>query len=151
MPGDHAVFFASVFGAAAVFARLEIEIEGSAGWASALPTWRLENRWTRLLLGGRPLTGYHLCVHLFLLLVGHLPYALALVRPSLAVEARIASFLILFWVLEDFLWFVANPAFGIRRFRRENIPWHAPGWWWIMPREYWILTPLGLALYVWSW
>ncbi|HEX7117719.1 MAG TPA: hypothetical protein VF212_02970 [Longimicrobiales bacterium] len=148
---DHLIFFASLIGIAAAFARLEIEIEGGAGWASALPTWRIDNRWTRRLLGGRALTGYHLCAHLFLLLVGHLPYAMAFVRPSLAAEARIASFLVLFWILEDFLWFVYNPAFGIRRFRREHIPWHAASWWWIMPREYWLLPPVALALYAWSW
>lgn len=151
MLADHLVFFASLLGVAAVFARLEIEIEGDAGWASALPTWRIENRWTRLLLGRRPLTGYHLFIHLFVLLFAHLPYALALVRPSARAELRILAFLILFWILEDFLWFAFHPSFGVRRFRAAHIPWHAANWWWIMPREYWILTPAAVAAYVLSW
>ena len=29
----------------AAFAQLEIQIEGNAGWARGLPTWRVENRW----------------------------------------------------------------------------------------------------------
>ncbi|HEX7241802.1 MAG TPA: hypothetical protein VF263_16090 [Longimicrobiaceae bacterium] len=146
----HLVFALTVAAAATVFALLEIQVEGSAGWATALPTWRVENRWTRLLFGSRALTGYHLYVHLFVLLLIHLPYALGFVAPSLRAEARIAAFLVLFWVLEDFLWFVLNRDYGVRRFTPEHAWWHAPSWWWIMPREYWIFTPIGIALYAWS-
>lgn len=144
---DHLLFFAALTGTAFVFARLEVEIEGRAGWATGLPTWRIENRWTRRLLGHRVLTGYHLFSHLFVLFLAHSPYALALVPPSIDAELRILAFLVLFWTLEDFLWFVVNPAFGLRRFRREVVGWHAASWWWIMPREYWFMVPLGLALY----
>lgn len=147
----HGLFLLVLLAAAASFALLEIQIEGRAGWAADLPTWRLDNRWTRLLMGSRALTGYHLYVHLFILVLVHLPYALRFVDPSLAAEARILAFLILFWILEDFLWFVFNPAFGIGGFKREQVPWHAAAWWGIMPREYWIFTPLGVALYLWSW
>lgn len=133
--------------AAFVFAKLEIHIEGPGGWARDLPTWRIENEWTRRFFSGRPLTGYHLYVHLFVLLVVHLPYGLGFAAPSWQAEARIVAFLILFWVVEDFLWFVINPHFGLRRFRPEHVPWHAPTWWWIMPRDYWVFLPLGLALY----
>ncbi len=147
----HLVFAGTLVAAAAFFALVEIQVEGSAGWAAALPTWRLENRWTRLLLGSRALTGYHLYVHLFVLVAVHLPYGLGLAAPSWAAEARIVAFLVLFWVLEDFLWFVLNPAYGLRRFTPEHAAWHAPSWWWIMPREYWVLTPAALALYAWSW
>src|SRR5687767_7516310 len=93
---------------ASAFALLEIQIEGTSGWASGLPTWRLENRWTRLFLGSRVLSGYHLYVHVFVLLMLHLPYALYLVPFSWASELRLVAFLILFWILEDFLWFVLN-------------------------------------------
>ncbi|MBV9109137.1 MAG: hypothetical protein JO306_07010 [Gemmatimonadetes bacterium] len=139
-----------VVAASAAFALLEVQIEGTAGWAAALPTWRVENRFTRLVMGGRTLTGYHLWVHVVVLLLVHLGYAVGAAAPSWAVEARIVAFLIFFWVLEDFLWFVFNPAFGVRRFRREHVPWHALAWWWIMPRDYWIFTPLAVLLYAWS-
>jgi len=58
------------------------------------------------------------------------------------------GFLILFFLIEDFLWFVLNPSFGLKRFRAQHIWWHAPTWWWIMPRDYWVFGVIGIALYV---
>lgn len=144
----HVSFAASIVFTSLLFALLEIEIEGTEGWARRLPTWRISSRWTRLLFGARAITGYHLYSQLFLVTVLHLPYALGLVEPSWRAELRILSFLLLFWVVEDFLWFVVNPAYGIRRFRPEHIWWHAPNWWWIMPRDYWLFIPLGITLYI---
>lgn len=145
------IFALFVFLTAAAFALLEIQIEGNAGWARSLPTWRVENRWTRLFFGSRALTGYHLYAHLFVILMVHLPYGIGLRVPSWGDELRILSFLILFWIVEDFLWFVFNPDFGIRRFKPEFATWHAPSWWLIMPREYWIFLPVGVGLYAVSW
>ena len=53
--------------AALSFALVEIQIEGQHGWASNLPTWKVENRWTHLFCGRRPLTGYHLYAQFFVL------------------------------------------------------------------------------------
>jgi len=142
------LFVAGVVAASALFALLEIEIEGNDGWAARLPTWRYQSRWTRRLLGARPITGYHLYFHLFVLVLAHLPYLLALVPPTLATELRIIAFILLFWVLEDFLWFVFNPAYGVRRFRRDAIWWHADSWWGFMPRDYWVFTPLAIASFI---
>jgi hypothetical protein len=144
---QHLLFLLAVVAAAWTFARLEIEIEGSDGWAAALPTWRIENRWTRWFFGGRPFTGYHLWVHAFVLLMAHLPLLLGFAPLAWRTEGRIVAFLILFWILEDFLWFVLNPAFGLRRFTPRHAWWHAPGWWWVAPREYWIFAPLAVGLY----
>lgn len=148
---QHIAFMMFLLAAAASFAQLEIQIEGGAGWAAKLPTWRYESRWTRRLLGDRPLTGYHVYCHLFVLVLLHLPFGLQLADWSPRAEARIAAFLILFWILEDFLWFVLNPRYGVRGFTRQRVTWHQAAWWWIMPREYWIFLPAGLALYIWSW
>jgi hypothetical protein len=147
----HFLFVVALVAIAAAFARLEIEIEGREGWAAALPTWRIENRWTRWLLGSRPITGYHVWVHVFVLLFLHLPYAASLVRPSWATEFRLLAFLVLFWILEDFLWFVLNPAYGLARFRQEHVWWYARSWWGFFPREYWLFLPIGIALYIASW
>lgn len=144
---QHVVFFAAFLAAGWAFARLEVEIEGGAGWAANLPTWRVENRWTRIFFGGRPLTGYHLFVHLWVLPLVHLPLLMGFAPLEWRSEARIVAFLIFFWVVEDFLWFVVNPAFGIRRFDPRHAWWHAPAWWWIAPREYWIFTPVAALLY----
>ena len=147
----HLAFVIALLAAAGSFALLEIQIEGASGWAKDLPTWKVENRLTRLIFGNRPMTGYHFYVHVFFLVVLHLPYAFGFVPLSLDAELRIAAFWIAFWIVEDYLWFVFNPAFGVSRFRREYIWWHAPSWWWIMPREYWIGAPLAVVLYILSW
>jgi hypothetical protein len=144
----HAIFVVSLAVVAGLFALVEIQIEGPNGWAASLPTWRIENRWTRRFYSAKPITGYHLYTQLFALAVVHLPFGLGLTPVTWRAEARILSFFILFWVLEDFLWFVFNPAFGIKRFRPQHIWWHAPTWWWIMPRDYWIFAPLAAGLYI---
>jgi len=145
---QHLIFGAFVLLAAYTFARVEIEIEGPHGWAASLPTWRISNRWTKIFYGNRPLTGYHLWLQLFVLVLAHTPIALFFVRWSWSAELRIVGFVIVFFLVEDFLWFVLNPAYGIRRFRRQHIWWHEPTWWWIMPRDYWLFFALGCAAYL---
>jgi hypothetical protein len=145
---EHLVFGLYLCLTAFVFARLEIEIEGPNGWAANLPTWRISNKWTQILYSGRPLTGYHLWMQIFILLLVHLPVAMRYSLWSWALELQLIGFFIWFLILEDFLWFVFNPSFGVKRFRRENIWWHAPNWWWIMPRDYWVYGTLGVAVYV---
>lgn len=145
---QHVLFAAYLFAISAVFALLEVQIEGSDGWARQLPTWRVENAWTRRWLGARAITGYHLYIHAFVLLLAHTPFGLRIAPFSWHAEFRILAFLVLFWVLEDFLWFAVNPSFGLRNFRRERVWWHAQTWWGFMPRDYWIFTPMGIALYL---
>lgn len=145
---QHVAFFGLLIVTSVLFALLEIQIEGANGWARGLPTWRFRNRFTDRLLGARVITGYHVYVHLFVLALAHLPWAVVPGAWSWAVELRILAFLILFWVVEDFLWFVLNPAYGIRRFRPEHVWWHAPNWWGWMPRDYWIFLPVGLGVYL---
>jgi hypothetical protein len=145
---EHLVFAAYVFATAFAMARVEIEIEGPHGWADKLPTWRISNKWTKLLYGDRPLTGYHLWMQLFVLMMAHLPFALHAWQWSKGQELQVVGFVMLFFIVEDFLWFVLNPAYGIRRFRGEHIWWHKPTWWWIMPRDYWVFSLVGAAIYL---
>lgn len=143
----HVLFLLLLLVSAGLFALLEIQVEGVEGWAEELPTWRTRNRWTRLVLGTRPLTGYHLYAFPFVGVLAHVPCGLG-VRGSLwTLELRILAFLALFWVLEDFFWFVLNPDYGLRGFRPERAWWHAEHWWGIMPRGCWIGIPLGVGLY----
>jgi hypothetical protein len=148
---SHLAFLAYLFLASLVFALLEVQIEGEAGWARDLPTWRYENCITRALLGNRPITGYHLYMHLLVIALVHAPFGLGLLEFSLAGELRILAFLVFFWVVEDFLWFIVNPAWGFRHFRQDRIRWHARHWWGMMPRDYWIFMPIGVVLYIASW
>ncbi|MDT8436249.1 MAG: hypothetical protein RRA92_05780 [Gemmatimonadota bacterium] len=147
---ETALFCAALLLAAWLFARLEIEIEGSEGWAASLPTWRKEVPWLAWLFGSRPLTGYHLYAFLFIAVAVHVPFAVIPAAWSAAAELQVLGFLVLFWVLEDFLWFVLNPAFGLRAFRPSRAWWHADGWLGPLPRPYWIFVPIGIALVTWG-
>jgi len=145
---QHIAFMAYLLAAAWAMARLEVQIEGAEGWARSLPTWRVDNAFTRSILGGRPLTGYHVWFHILIVLLVHAPFGLGLVTHTLAAELRIIAFLVLFWLVEDWLWFVINPAFGLSAFRADRIRWHQHSWWLIAPREYWLAAPIGVGLYL---
>jgi hypothetical protein len=144
---DHAIFIGFLTLVAWLFALLEIQVEGRHGWAENLPTWRIENKWTRVVYK-KPLTGYHLYAQGFILIMAHIPFGLNLVPWKLHFELRILAFVILFWILEDFLWFICNRDYGLKGFTPQRIRWHRDAWWWIAPRDYWLGTPLGIALYL---
>jgi hypothetical protein len=132
------------------FAEVEIQIEGAAGWAANLPTWRIEKHWLLdWFWGGRPMTGYHAWVFSFMALVFHLPCVL-MGRWSWAVEGRVLGALAVFWITEDGLWFVLNDAFGIARFSPQFVPWHKH-WLLGVPTDYLVMGGLGLAAIVLSY
>ena len=128
-----------------VWAVLEIQIEGKNGWASALPTWRKKEGWIVKLLGGRPLTGYHICMITFLALVYHFPFFFT--PWNLGKELFTIGFFFGFLLIEDFLWFVLNPAFRLKRFNRKNpdLWWHK-SWWGPVPDFYWWYTVAAVVL-----
>lgn len=131
------------------FAKVEIQIEGPNGWAESLPTWRIDEHWLLdIFWGGRPMTGYHAWVFTFMMLVFHLPVFMhGLDQWTLKEEARIIASLQIFWTVEDFLWFVLNPAYGISKFSRHMIPWHKK-WFLFMPVDYWtFLIVAGLLMW----
>ena len=134
---DALLLTAAVALLAACFAQTEIQIEGPAGWAANLPTWRIEKHWLLdIFWGGRAMTGYHAWVFSFVALMFHFPFVF--VRTwSPRLECRALACILLFWTIEDFLWFVLNPAFGIGRFAPEFIPWHHH-WWLCAPADYWV-------------
>src|SRR6185369_8078240 len=136
-----------VIAIAAVVAELEIQIEGEKGWAGALPTWRINNKATSFILGGayHPLTGYHFFLGLFVITFFHFPFVLGL-SWSGAIEFKIIAAFSLFWLIEDFLWFVFNPSFGISRFKPGEIPWHQR-WIWRLPFSYYKFFLLSLLFY----
>ncbi len=135
--------------AAALTAILEIQIEGSAGWAKNLPTWRPKpHRWyTKILRIFSPdpePTGYHLAIWAVTFSFFHWPLFLG-VPWSVQLEVNLLSAYMFFWVLEDFLWFFFNPAFGLRRFRPEFIPWRRE-WWGPFPRFYYVRVATIIVL-----
>ena len=52
----------------------------------------------------------------------------------------------LFWVSEDFLWFVLNPAYGLQHFAAQWIPWHKH-WWGPVPADYWVYMAVALLMF----
>lgn len=132
------------------FAHIEIQIEGDAGWAANLPTWRIEEHWLLdIFWGGRAMTGYHAWVFPFIALFFHFPLFFA-GHWSWRAEFRIIGCIMLFWIVEDFLWFLLNPAYGLARFHAEAIPWHKH-WLWLAPADYWFYS-LAMLLMLWlSW
>ena len=134
-----------VFILAFFFAKVEIQIEGGEGWAVGLPTWRIEEHWLLTLFwGGRAMTGYHAWMFTFIALIFHLPLVM-LGTWSWVMEGRVLASVMLFWVTEDFLWFVMNPAFGFERFNAKNVTWH-PNWIFGAPVEYWGGALIGILL-----
>lgn len=130
---------------AAFMAQVEIQIEGGAGWAATLPTWRIEEHWMLdVFWGGRAMTGYHAWMFPFIALFFHFPMFFW-AHWSWRAESRILALLMVFWIVEDFLWFVFNPAFGLPRFHPGMIPWHKH---WIGPApvEYWVFGLLAVLL-----
>lgn len=144
---EHAVFIGFLALVSWLFALWEIQIEGRHGWAEKLPTWRIENKWTRTFYR-KPITGYHLYAQGFIFLMAHGSFGLNLVPWTFHSELRILAFLVLFWILEDFLWFICNRDYGFKCFKPQYISWHRDSWWWVAPRDYWLGTPLGIVLYL---
>ena len=134
---------------AILFAMVEIQIEGSNGWAASLPTWRIEDHWLLdVFWGGRPMTGYHAWVFSFMALAFHLPVFVN-GSWSIKLEARIVGCVMLFWIIEDFLWFALNPAFGLARLEPQFVLWHKR-WLGAVPTDYVTFGVLGLILIAYS-
>jgi hypothetical protein len=130
-------YFAWVAVMAFFFANAEIQIEGGAGWASSLPTWRIEEHWMLdVFWGGRAMTGYHAWVFSFMALVFFAPLAFN-GRWHWRDAGLALAGLIVFWIVEDFLWFILNPAWGFQQFRPGLVTWHKH-WLFGAPVDYWV-------------
>ena len=141
-------YITAILIAAFCWANLEIHIEGNAGWAANLPTWKIDKHiLLDVFYGGRPLTGYHVWAFSSVFFFFHLPYFFLHTWSPRMELCAIAGYN-LFWVVEDFLWFVLNPHFGWSKFNRGSIWWHKR-WLLGLPLDYWLLGGLGgVLLYV---
>jgi hypothetical protein len=111
-----------------LMALIEIEIEGPNGWAVELPTWRRFNWISRFVFGGRPATGYHVFMNLFLVLTFHSPLFHDLMNWEWGDEVKAwASFTIMAGLFWDWWWFILNPDYTWRGHRKSRVPWH-PRW-----------------------
>ncbi len=143
--GRTLLLFAWAFGLGAI----EIEIEGGYGWCERLPTWFLKRgrvgRVYGVAMGHRPLTGYHVYAFVIPLLVLHLPFVMG-VDWTLAGELRTFATYFALAVVWDYLWFVLNPAYTVRRFKRGNVWWFEVPWIWRFPLDYYVGIALSIGL-----
>ena len=128
---------------AVILALWEIQIEGKDGWAAKTASWRIEKGWVLKFTGGRPLTGYHIFMTLFMLAIIHLP--LFFTSWSWQMEFLLIGFYMGMVLLEDFLWFALNPHYGIKNFRKGKIWWHKT-WWGPVPSMYWFMLVAVILL-----
>lgn len=93
---------------ALLWSRLEIEVEGDAGWAANLPTSRV---------GVGIFTWYH--AYMNTLVVGTLG---AYQNWDLVSTVHAAAS---FFLVEDTAWFLLNPYYGVQKYRRSQVWWHS--------------------------
>lgn len=157
--GFLASYLIIIIAASVAFSNKEVQGEGSHPYGEAMPTWRwqLKNRLIRVIAGGRPyLTGYHCYMALFMLIIVHLPvpFVLLFTAWSWKFEFLALGFLPLFFVLEDFAYFIFNPHWAIfnpcqgqRKFGKKDVWWH-PHWWGPLPDFYWYYPVIsGFLIY----
>lgn len=145
------IFFTSLFWffLAMVFAAVEIEVEGKHGWAEKTSTWfrtkGLAAKLYGLAMGGKPLTGYHLFMFFLPILIFHSHFVMG-VPWSFAKELLVFAMYFVWMPTWDFLWFVLNPYYGVQKFKKENVWWHAQSHWLfnIAPLDY--LFGWGLSI-----
>jgi len=146
---QHILFVVFLLLTSTIFALLEIQIEGKNGWAGKLPTWRKAVN-QRGLLGfvvdpNQPRTGYHTYLWAFIFAISH--FVFLLTPWDIQKEIYVLSYYVLLTAVEDFLWFVFNPYYGLKKFKKGEIPWHT-NWFLGVPRTYWINYPLGIIFYL---
>lgn len=138
-------YFLAGFLTATVLALLEIQIEGKHALAAKLPTWRIKSRF----FPRHPwiATGYHIYLWLLLFVLMHMPFVF--IQWGMRQESVLLSMYVLVLGLEDFLWFVFNPHYGLRKFNRKIAWWHLQ-WWGPMPMLYYPGIVLWAALLFWG-
>lgn len=130
---------------------IEIESEGKWGWAEKAPTWYRTTgpvaKVYGLLMGGKPLTGYHAFMFAFPLFILHVPYVSG-VAWSAAEELRTAALYFVIGALWDYLWFVLNPHYGPRGFKKTTVWWHAKSKWvfGLFPADYLFAAVISVAM-----
>jgi hypothetical protein len=130
---------------AALHAQLELQIEGKkAGWALKLPCWRVNNKFTQLILG-KEITGYHFWLLIMYVVIFHSPYLF--IPLTLKNELLILGFFCWYWIAEDWFWFLENSLYGLKNFKPGRIFWHKR-WIWFLPVSYACGICIGTVLLI---
>lgn len=133
---------------AMLLAKLELMIEGSRwGWASKLPCWRKTNKFIEFVLG-KDLTGYHVWLLLMFLFIFHGGFLF--IKWTSAKECTLLGLFCIFWILEDWFWFLLNDYYGLKNFKKGRIFWHRR-WFLGLPHSYWGAIILSGCLFLTSY
>lgn len=128
---------------ALMHAKMELMIEGNkGGWALNLPCWRISN-WLINLLINKELTGYHFYMCLLFLFIFHSPFLF--IPFTLKKEMIVIGSYFLYFVVEDYFWFLENSIYGARNFKKGRIYWHKR-WLWRLPVSYIWSIVIGILL-----
>ena len=94
-------------------------------------------------MGDTPMTGYHLWLNATIITLIHSPFAVGLPW-TLSLELKILGMFFLAAVFEDFFWFIFNPRYGLKKFNKEDAPWHR----WVagVPMLYYVFLSLAIVL-----
>ncbi len=138
-----------LFALAVLLAIVEFEAEGRFGWGQNFPTWyRVTTKPAKwLAIIQKPLTGYHSPLTLFtfgifvwpMIDTGHV---------TLIGVVQAFSFYLVWATVWDYSWFLLNPHYGPRNFRRNRVWWFSQEPWLfrLIPQRYIIGWSLSLAL-----
>jgi len=127
-----------------VLGYFETQIEGKDGWAEKLPCWRKKDGWiVKNIMGGRPLTSYHLSLISLLIMILHSSFFL--ITWNWQLELFVLGLLLELLLFDDFFWFVLNPDFRLKKFKKEEIWWHKK---WIGPvPDFYIYSAIVCAIF----
>lgn len=129
-------FFISFF--SIIYSLIEIELEAQEGWMKEIPTANV------IKMGNKHMTLYH--IYMLLIITSIFIYKVDI--NNFNDILLIFSYILLVLFLEDTLWFVFNPYFTIKRYKKEEIWWHSEQIWiWRIPMMNIILYSLLFICY----
>jgi len=120
----------------------ETEIEGKDGWAKNLPTWRISNPYKKT-FNGKDITGYHTFMVLIFTLFFHSYFLYN--SWSFGRELICIGTMLIYLIVEDFLWFIVNPYYETKKFFEKKVRWHKK-WFLYLPIDYWAMIIIGSYL-----
>ena len=106
-------------------------MEGKDGWCKNLPT-------AKNVIAS--FTWYHILMMIIVILIFYQTFR------GLDIW-MVVFYITAFFLIEDFLWFVFNPFYGIKKYKKENIPWHK-NWGAEVPVENFIGLAIFLTTYI---
>ena len=117
---------------ASLWSWLEVEIEGNEGKAPELPTSCAFMCWA----------WYHICMNIIVMLTviksinlhmqhkkQHDNINVSIFVYHIFIFAEYTLYILLWFIVEDIVWFMIHPNYGSHKYNKKYIPWHASKLW----------------------